>query len=754
MSIELQGDRSELKSWSWYHGSISRQRAESLVSKDGEFIVRDCISHPGDFVLTCRSKGVPLHFMINCEVKEREFQAPEISYHFEDVNFNSVQDLVEFYRSHRKSITNSSGVVIVTPIARTMPLGYYDIKYGAMSNLIDMGQGHYSNMQSPRSSPYSSPSSSPGGSPKSRRKRTQRTGSQPLLSFDDGGSGGENERFRAHIDRCDSLPTIKLDRTTPPRQETTLPLPHYHQRAGSEPVLLPEPTQQITVTRNYLTLPKRMTPSNSDSNLSKPPPPKPSRIPSVKYKQKPKVEIRNKHLYDDDDGRDYSDYYQVRQEPSWLSSEQNNNITVDSRHLNGHQSNSPLRNQNSFNTGDSSLDDYDNNFNTIKSTKNHPEVIVSKVDFNSQRSRSQSDSMLDSNDYSSPPQTPIATINNSNYLVNNSSMNIKEHNKILRKKTITIPKHIESRMSYSPVTYTSCLLPVENKPLDPAVLLKVKSLILDVSVTSLAKHLTKVDIDVLKVLEDSDLGLGVKSGLELITLPHGKQLRQDIIERFYCLKVFVMIMILTCSKPTDRARMLSQWIQVAMELRSFLGNLFGFTVVMEALLAPQIQRLKDTWLILRQNHTSSAFLFDTKLKSFFKSLSDGSGLLPVQDVCIPDVSPLVWLMERDLDNIMDYLPWESSDPNAGLDIMLTHLDTARLITAQCGLYRVTTKSIFQNFEPDSELMEMFKTEFHLRILWGFKGSNVNRKDRQHKFEQLLTVLSDRAEVPGDDGTEV
>lgn len=111
-------------------------------------------------------------------------------------------------------------------------------------------------------------------------------------------------------------------------------------------------------------------------------------------------------------------------------------------------------------------------------------------------------------------------------------------------------------------------------------------------------------------------------------------------------------------------------------------------------------------------------------------------------------------MERDLDNIMDYLPWESSDPNAGLDIMLTHLDTARLITAQCGLYRVTTKSIFQNFEPDSELMEMFKTEFHLRILWGFKGSNVNRKDRQHKFEQLLTVLSDRAEVPGDDGTEV
>ena len=165
-------------------------------------------------------------------------------------------------------------------------------------------------------------------------------------------------------------------------------------------------------------------------------------------------------------------------------------------------------------------------------------------------------------------------------------------------------------------------------------------------------------------------------------------------------------------------------------------------------------RLRDTWLLLRQNHTNSAFLFDTKLKAAYKSLNDGSGLLPLQNVSVPDVAPLVFLMERDADNLLSYLPWELSDQNAGLDIFLTHLDTARLITAQSGLYRVTAQNLMHDFKPDSQLMDIFKAEFHMRLLWGSKGVVVNRFDRQSKFEQLLTALSNRAEPPGDDGTAV
>lgn len=58
-------DKTDLRSHAWYYASIPRQRAEELVEKDGGFLVRDCVSQPGNYVLTCMSKGTILHFVIN-----------------------------------------------------------------------------------------------------------------------------------------------------------------------------------------------------------------------------------------------------------------------------------------------------------------------------------------------------------------------------------------------------------------------------------------------------------------------------------------------------------------------------------------------------------------------------------------------------------------------------------------------------------------------------------------------------------------
>uniref|UniRef100_A0A915HPY1 SH2 domain-containing protein n=1 Tax=Romanomermis culicivorax TaxID=13658 RepID=A0A915HPY1_ROMCU len=49
----------------WYHAKITRTEAESRVLYNGHFLVRDCISNPGNFVLTCDWDGRPVHFMIN-----------------------------------------------------------------------------------------------------------------------------------------------------------------------------------------------------------------------------------------------------------------------------------------------------------------------------------------------------------------------------------------------------------------------------------------------------------------------------------------------------------------------------------------------------------------------------------------------------------------------------------------------------------------------------------------------------------------
>ena len=61
---------------------------------------------------------------------------------------------------------------------------------------------------------------------------------------------------------------------------------------------------------------RRVTAAGSESNLTRAPPPKPSRIPSIKYKKKPLVIVRNKELYEDD-GRDYTDVDQLSGPPSW-----------------------------------------------------------------------------------------------------------------------------------------------------------------------------------------------------------------------------------------------------------------------------------------------------------------------------------------------------------------------------------------------------------------------------------------------------
>lgn len=44
--------------------------------------------------------------------------------------------------------------------------------------------------------------------------------------------------------------------------------------------------------------------------------------------------------------------------------------------------------------------------------------------------------------------------------------------------------------------------------------------------------------------------------------------------------------------------------------------------------SPQIARLEQTWMTLRQRHTEGAILYEKKLKPFLKSLNEGKGTSP------------------------------------------------------------------------------------------------------------------------------
>lgn len=49
----------------WYHGKIKRITAVNLLKNNGDFLLRDSISSPGDYVLTGLCRGEPMHFEVH-----------------------------------------------------------------------------------------------------------------------------------------------------------------------------------------------------------------------------------------------------------------------------------------------------------------------------------------------------------------------------------------------------------------------------------------------------------------------------------------------------------------------------------------------------------------------------------------------------------------------------------------------------------------------------------------------------------------
>ena len=61
----------------WYHGRITRDAATHLLNlhsrsaRDGCFLVRDCSSAPGDYVLSVWARSQVLHFQVHCNGDNR-----------------------------------------------------------------------------------------------------------------------------------------------------------------------------------------------------------------------------------------------------------------------------------------------------------------------------------------------------------------------------------------------------------------------------------------------------------------------------------------------------------------------------------------------------------------------------------------------------------------------------------------------------------------------------------------------------------
>ncbi|XP_042303234.1 breast cancer anti-estrogen resistance protein 3-like [Sceloporus undulatus] len=301
---------------------------------------------------------------------------------------------------------------------------------------------------------------------------------------------------------------------------------------------------------------------------------------------------------------------------------------------------------------------------------------------------------------------------------------------------------LEGASSFHPHDFCSLLLSPDNKPLEPSTLKRLKEIFAQHDCHATALHILQMDCQAARIIgvsKEQRRAMGVSSGLELITLPQGHQLRQDLLERHHLIALGIAVDILGCTGAVDeRAATLDKIIQLAVELWRSAGDLFALSAVMKALQLPQITRLEQTWKLLRQSYTQSAIIFEKELKPLMGRLNraEEDVVLAPKEVAVPHILPLLCLMEG------EELWGDSGDT---CDVLLRMLAAARFIATNASAYRVSAETRLQGFQATPELLEAFRTEFSLRLFWGSKGAEANRAERYKKFERILTVLSQKLE---------
>ncbi|XP_044527939.1 breast cancer anti-estrogen resistance protein 3 isoform X1 [Gracilinanus agilis] len=678
---ELQLSGEDLRSHAWYHGRIPRQVSESLVQRDGDFLVRDSLSSPGNFVLTCQWKNTAQHFKISKTILRLNEAYCRIQYQFDQESFDTIPGLVRCYVGNRRPISQQSGAIIFQPINRTVPLRCLEERYGsspARSRDYSLSEGKIETTKRLSLNMCNVPSREQSLARGNLLRNKEKSGSQPACL--DHMQDKRSLSLKAH----QSESYLPIGSKLPPQSPgvDTSPCPNSPVfRTGSEPTLSPTVVRRVSLEAQVPGEALR----GSDSQLYPKPPPKPSKVPFLKPPPSPST---------------------------W------HNFEANYCELNP-----------AFPPG------YCGTKQALCPQSGCGEPLTAK-------------------------ENGALSLRNSgtNYLIldddaprSSRALLAAQMEKGQEDVGVFVTPCLETVSSFRPNDFESRLLPPENKPLETSMLKRAKELFTNNDPKVIAKHMLKMDCKVARILEVSEEMkriMGVNSGLELITLPYGHQLRLDIIERHNTMAIGIAVDVLGCTGSLEeRAATLHKIIRVAVELKDSMGDLYAFSAIMKALEMPQITRLDQTWTALRHHYTQTAILYEKQLKPFSKTLHEGKETMcvPQNKVTVPLLMPLVTLMERQVVTFEGTDMWEKNDESC--EIMLSHLETARFVAQAADTYRANAERILEGFQADEEMNEVFKTEFQMRLLWGSKGAQVNQSERYEKFNQILTALSRKLEPP-------
>lgn len=100
----------QLRQEAWYHGQMSRKEAEKLLQANGDFLVRESTTTPGQYVLTGLQGGQPKHLLL---------VDPEGVVRTKDHRFESVSHLISYHMDNRLPIISAgSELCLQQPVER------------------------------------------------------------------------------------------------------------------------------------------------------------------------------------------------------------------------------------------------------------------------------------------------------------------------------------------------------------------------------------------------------------------------------------------------------------------------------------------------------------------------------------------------------------------------------------------------------------------------------------------------------------
>uniref|UniRef100_A0A8K9WR29 SH2 domain containing 3A n=1 Tax=Oncorhynchus mykiss TaxID=8022 RepID=A0A8K9WR29_ONCMY len=629
---ELKLSTNDLRSHAWYHGPIGREGAEALLERDGDFLVRDTASSPGDYVLSCYWKDEPMHFkIIKVVLRPKKGYSREL-FQFEGDRFDNIPALVRFHVGGRHPVSQASGAIVYHPITRSLPIRVISERQAERT-----GKDPQTPDRNKRLSFNSSHMDTLHVT-----NTLLRSGSQP--------ANLENLGRRPSIQSAQSESNLRTEAVGPAPISPVF-------RTGSEPLISPSALRHTRPSHPGVTL------RGSDGQLHPRAPPKPFRVstffpgtPPNRHRDDPYDEL----VIQVPESKKRGHVDRLRAEEKWQS-----------------------------------------------------RARLTETSF----------SFLEAQESGELPRLPI-----------DGQVQEEEEDSHFQRP------QVETVSCFRLDQFESLLLPENNRPLDPTVLMVLKELFTRSNAMTTALHILSVDCQVARIVgvtEDQKRMMGVGSGLELVTLSHGQQLRQDLLERHHLLALGVAIDILGCTGTVgQRATVLHKVILLAQALRDHAHNLYAFSAVMKALEMPQVVRLERTWRALRRNHTESAVMFEKTLKPFMIALNDGDDSVVQGPLAVPYLVPLLRLMEGE----------EGEHTERGCQLLYNTLQAARNAALHAPQYQEHAHSLLTgDWEPIPELLEGFRTEFALRLFWGQTGAAADKEKRYDKFDKILTVLSNKLE---------